>query len=174
MILSQKLSLKDPHQEIKSSGFVYPDSNFVGFPFNPSGFLVTKVNDSSGNLLYIRVTSNLADSSQLYGKLIFADKNSVEPPRLGRHRVKFNLELESGTLGSAPREGLFLNARDRDVDPGGSDTEQTRIKTVGPHQHIVTLFDDGVDPAPSLFLSARKDSKFVIKLTDVEIKHLDS
>jgi hypothetical protein len=175
MFLSKKLGLNFPKEEIKTSGFVYPSSNFIGSsPANPSGFQVTKATDSSGNLLFLRITSNLADTSDLYGKLIFADENSLEPLRMGRHLVKFNLELESGTLGSAPKEGLSLDRRDSDEDPSAPNTDRTRINTVGPHQHIVTVFNDGVGPAPSLFLLARKDSKFVIKLTNIEIKHLDS
>ena len=178
MFLSQKLGLNFPEQEIETSGFIYPDSNFQAFGANPSDFKVTIASQVGVGLLYIRIISDLADSSQLYGKLILADANSGSPIRLGRHIVKFDLELESGSLGSAPKEGLFLNARDTqppDFDsPAVAPTQQTRIKTVGPQEHLVTIFNDNVGPGPSLFFSARKDSKFSIKLTNLEVKHLDS
>tara|TARA_E500000318_G_C3521714_1_gene196698 strand:- start:405 stop:1022 length:618 start_codon:yes stop_codon:yes gene_type:complete len=172
---------------VNSSNFIYRDTNWREAGGNPSEFQMTRVNAFGAGLQFLRIFNTLADNaSATYGKIILADENdggaagTYDAVRLGKHLVKFDLEIESGDLGSnmhlAHSSGFYLNARDTqpyDFDsPAVAPTAQTRITHDGHHEHLVELFDDGSAPGPSLFFSARKDSKFTVKITNLEVQHI--
>jgi hypothetical protein len=100
--------------------------------------------------------------------------------RVGKHRVEFDLTLNSGVLDNGVStlndRPLVLVTRDRDDDP-------TTLSHSGIHEVVegfnsidVEVFDDGVEIAglnflPSIFLSARPSSIFDVTISNLKVTH---
>ena len=121
------------------------------------------------------------DSTNDFASLILASNYTASKVRVGKHRVEFNLTLNSGVidngasnLGDRP---LVLVTRDHDNDPTTSAFSNFYEVVEGFNSIDVEVFDDGVEIAglnfaPSIFLSARPSSVFDVTVSNLEVSHV--
>jgi hypothetical protein len=159
-----------------SRGHVYPPSQF----------------STSGNTAYWSATagtdgtewdlvSDLGnDSFNNFGNLVLASNYTASKVRVGKHRVEFDLTLNSGVINNGASNlsdrSLVLVTRDYDDDPEGSEIANFYEVVEGFNSIDAEVFDDGLEIAginfaPSIFLSARPSSVFDVTVSNLKITH---
>jgi hypothetical protein len=121
------------------------------------------------------------DSTNNFGSLLLASNYTASKVRVGKHRVEFDLTLNSGVidngasnLGDRP---LVLVTRDLDDDPTTSAFSNFYEVVEGFNSIDVEVFDDGIETPnlnfePSIFLSARPHSVFDVTVSNLEVSHV--
>ena len=156
--------------KILTSGYVYPSSQFhahgVSSNFQASP---TDVNDKTEWV----IVSNLGSSN--FGAVILASGFTASKARVGKHRVEFDVTLNSGVINDGTGSGaqpFLLVTRDHDADPAGSQISTTYPIFVGHNSLDVEIFDDGDSTYyPSVFLSARPNSVFDVTVSNIKVTH---
>ena len=121
------------------------------------------------------------DSTNNFGSLLLASNYTASKIRVGKHRVEFDLTLNSGVIDNgasniADRPLVFVT-RDLDDDPTTSNHSQVYEVVEGFNSIDVEVFDDGVEIpnlnfAPSIFFSARPSSVFDVDVSNLEVSHV--
>jgi len=156
-----------------TSGHVYPSSQFKASN-STSYWSATATAGTDGTEW--RLISNLAnDGAFNFGTLMLADNTTASKVRVGKHRVEFDLTLNSGDINDDSNigsDGFYLVTRDHDDDPSGSEISTTNLVSVGSNSIDVEVFDDGDDTfLPTIFLSARPDSVFDVTVSNLKVTH---
>ena len=161
-----------------SRGYVYPATQFHAEQLSTYWSATpTDVNDKTEWNLVSTLDN---DGQNNFGSLKLAGIYTASKVRTGKHRVEFNLTLNSGVinngasnLGDRP---FVLVTRDHDDDPTTSASANIYEVVEGFNSIDVEVFDDGVEIAglnfsPSIFLSARPSSIFDVTITNLKVTH---
>jgi hypothetical protein len=91
------------------------------------------------------------------------------PIRTGKHRLEFDLTLNSGAIDV----GFVWNYTDTDEDPndGNSSYSSSKRPVVGHNSWDFEIFNDGVSPYPHVFFQINAGSTFDISVTNFKITH---
>ena len=161
-----------------SRGYVYPATQFYASADTAHWSATpTDVNDKTE----WRLVSDLGnDGITAYKSLILADIYTTSKIRTGKHRVEFDLTLNSGVVNngasSTADRPLVLAVRDPDDDPSTGNHSQLYAVVEGSNVIDVEVFDDGLynPPSnyhPSIFFSARSSSIFDVTITNLKVTH---
>ena len=161
-----------------SRGHVYPSSQF--YASGTSAYWSATATAGTEGTEWNLVSDLGNDSANNFGDLMLASLYTASKVRVGKHRVEFNLTLNSGVINNGSSNladrPLVLVTRDRDDDPTTLSHSKTHEVVEGFNSIDVEVFDDGVEIAglnflPSIFLSARPSSVFDVTISNLKVTH---
>ena len=137
-----------------SRGHVYP--TIASTDFDLTGVVFTKVDEETFTL----VTNNSTDTRYV----VFVNhENGI---RTGKHRLAFDLTLNSGSLGTIT--GFYT---DFDGDPSNGGSYGSYSLTEGSNVIDFEIFDDGVGASPEIIWAINTGSTFDISVTNLKVTH---
>ena len=144
-----------------SRGHVYP-TIAVG-SFNSAGVVFQKL--PIGNADEKTFTVVASNSTAIRWINLINVNNGI---RTGKHRMEFDLVLNSGSISS----GFSWNYSDNDDDPyTGNGYGSASRPTVGHNSFDFEIFNDGVSPNPHVYFQINAGSTFDISVTNFKITH---
>ena len=144
-----------------SRGHVYP-TIAVG-SFNSAGVVFQKL--PIGNADEKTFTVVASNSTAIRWIDLITVNNGI---RTGKHRMEFDLVLNSGSISS----GFSWNYSDNDDDPyTGNGYGSASRPTVGHNSFDFEIFNDGVSPNPHVYFQINAGSTFDISVTNFKITH---
>ena len=144
-----------------TSGYVYP-TIAVG-SYNRSGVDFQKL--PIGNPDEKTFTLVASNSTAIRWINIIGINNGI---RTGKHRMEFDLVLNSGSISSK----FAWNYSDSDDDPDtGNGYGIKQFPTVGHNSFDFEIFNDGVHPNPHVYFEIKAGSTFDISVTNFKVTH---
>jgi len=140
----------DPYPTIASGSF---SSTGVTFQKLPLG--------NADERTFTLVANNSTDTRYV---LFVRASNGI---RTGKHRIAFDLTLNSGSIGTIT--GFYT---DRDADPSNGGSYGTYSLTEGSNVIDFEIFNDGVDASPEIIWAINTGSTFDISVTNFEVSHV--
>jgi hypothetical protein len=87
--------------------------------------------------------------------------------RTGKHRIAFDLTLNSGSIGT-----ITGYHTDRDADPSNGGSYAPYVVTEGSNVIDFEIFNDGVGASPEIIWAINTGSTFDISVTNFEVSHV--
>jgi hypothetical protein len=144
-----------------TSGYVYP--KISSGSYNSEGVVFQKLPiGNADEKTFTLVASN--STATRWVNII----NTIDGTRTGKHRLEFDLVLNSGSISS----GFSWNYTDNDDDPyTGNGYGSSTSPTVGHNSFDFEIFNDGVGATPHVFFQIDAGSTFDISVTNLKLTH---
>ena len=145
----------DQSSSVVTNYDVYPTIAYTDFDL--TGVVFTKTDEETFTVV--------ANNSTRNRYINFVDQSNGI--RKGKHRIAFDLTLNSGSLGTIT--GFYT---DIDSDPYNGSSYGTYSLTEGSNVFDVEIFDDGVSPLTNIFWKIDTGSTFDISVTNFRVSHV--